>query len=427
MKKEVLKSVLLAVIIIAAFMPGIIRADWRHLRPTDDAYTDEASPNTNYGSSQNLCVRNRFGNGGHTGWEMNTFVKFDLSVIPPCSKITCAELWIHYRRWRDNNPAGRDLNCYRVTGGWDENTITWSTEPPEAQTPTDIQRVPNTTDNWMCWRVIPDAEYYYENPDDNHGWKIMDENYWGQYNIPLIFFTSKEFPDPDYAPMFDVHWIRCCIVSMVPDANPVIVPAGGSFGLTGIITNQCDVSVNTDIWYGVKAFGNFYQQGRFNNVALSPYQQMSGHLNQYVPRYAPAGSYEYIAYSGDYSTGEVCDSFSFTFTVIAPVMADGPDEWTAKGSFIDDEVIPEEYDLVSNYPNPFNAQTNISFELITDADVRLEICNLMGQKVETLLDGHAGAGPQVVTWDASGYSSGVYFYKLTVEDKAFIKRMTLLK
>ncbi|MCP4632061.1 MAG: T9SS type A sorting domain-containing protein [candidate division Zixibacteria bacterium] len=92
-----------------------------------------------------------------------------------------------------------------------------------------------------------------------------------------------------------------------------------------------------------------------------------------------------------------------------------------------DSNIPSKVKLNQNYPNPFNAQTNVSFNLIVPGNVQLDIYNMMGQKVETLVDGYLKAQPYEISWDASEYSSGIYFYKLATNNQTLTKRMTLLK
>jgi hypothetical protein len=89
--------------------------------------------------------------------------------------------------------------------------------------------------------------------------------------------------------------------------------------------------------------------------------------------------------------------------------------------------IPSGFKLYGNYPNPFNTTTTIEYSLPSAGNVNLEIYNLLGQKVATLVDGWTDAGRHSVNWDASSYSSGIYFYKLTVGDKVFTRRMILLK
>jgi hypothetical protein len=79
------------------------------------------------------------------------------------------------------------------------------------------------------------------------------------------------------------------------------------------------------------------------------------------------------------------------------------------------------------YPNPFNITVNIPFDLAGPDRVNLSIYNLLGQRMETLIDGAMDAGHHSVSWDASAFSSGIYFYRLTTGDREFIKRMTLVK
>ena len=89
--------------------------------------------------------------------------------------------------------------------------------------------------------------------------------------------------------------------------------------------------------------------------------------------------------------------------------------------------LPRSYIHVNNSPNPFNSMTTINYSLLAASEITIEIYNLFAQKVETLVDEFQTAGNKSVTWDASNYSSGIYFYKLTAGDKVFTKRMTLLK
>jgi len=79
------------------------------------------------------------------------------------------------------------------------------------------------------------------------------------------------------------------------------------------------------------------------------------------------------------------------------------------------------------HPNPFNATTRIIYSLPETGQVCLDIYNLGGQLIETLVEGHQDVGEYGVIWDASGQASGVYFYKLTAGDFTEVRRMTLLK
>jgi len=89
--------------------------------------------------------------------------------------------------------------------------------------------------------------------------------------------------------------------------------------------------------------------------------------------------------------------------------------------------LPTVTSLAQNYPNPFNANTNISFSLAEAGNVSLNVYDITGRLVTTLVDGQMDAGQHVVVWDASSVSSGVYFYKLSTGDYSATKSMNLLK
>jgi len=88
---------------------------------------------------------------------------------------------------------------------------------------------------------------------------------------------------------------------------------------------------------------------------------------------------------------------------------------------------PSDFLLTPNYPNPFNPTTLIGYSLPSQAHVKIEIFNALGQKVAVLVDGEQSAGRHDVTWNASDMSSGIYFYRLTASDFAETKKMILLK
>jgi hypothetical protein len=76
------------------------------------------------------------------------------------------------------------------------------------------------------------------------------------------------------------------------------------------------------------------------------------------------------------------------------------------------ENFPNDYKLNQNYPNPFNPTTKINYELPTTNYVDLSIYNMLGQKVVTLVSEKQNAGNHQVEWDASGFASGVYYYRI---------------
>lgn len=98
----------------------------------------------------------------------------------------------------------------------------------------------------------------------------------------------------------------------------------------------------------------------------------------------------------------------------------------------DDSVAEVPEIKMRNYPNPFNPETTISFDLPEESDVRLEIYNIKGQKVKTLQSERLDAGNHSVIWNGTNsnskqVASGVYFYRLTTGKKKLTKKMILMK
>jgi hypothetical protein len=88
--------------------------------------------------------------------------------------------------------------------------------------------------------------------------------------------------------------------------------------------------------------------------------------------------------------------------------------------------LPGNITLSQNYPNPFNPATTINYELPISNYVNLSIYNLLGQKVATLVNEQQQAGRYQVTWDASGFASGVYYYRLSANEGYVQTRKLLL-
>ena len=92
-----------------------------------------------------------------------------------------------------------------------------------------------------------------------------------------------------------------------------------------------------------------------------------------------------------------------------------------------DPTLPDAYSLSQNYPNPFNSSTVIQYELPEAAWVRLEVYNMLGQAVATLVDGNQQAGVHSFNWNANKFASGIYFYRITAGNFNASKKMVIIK
>lgn len=94
--------------------------------------------------------------------------------------------------------------------------------------------------------------------------------------------------------------------------------------------------------------------------------------------------------------------------------------------------IPARFELHSNYPNPFNPSTTIEFDVAAATHVRLEIFNILGQRVSLLVNELKASGRHKVVWNArddggSAVSSGVYLYRISADRFVKTRTMTLVK
>lgn len=91
------------------------------------------------------------------------------------------------------------------------------------------------------------------------------------------------------------------------------------------------------------------------------------------------------------------------------------------------EIIPEEFTLVQNFPNPFNPNTVISYQLPVSGNVSLKVYDILGNEVATLVSEDKLAGNYEIDFDGSDLASGVYLYVLRYNNKMLSKKMVLLK
>jgi hypothetical protein len=93
----------------------------------------------------------------------------------------------------------------------------------------------------------------------------------------------------------------------------------------------------------------------------------------------------------------------------------------------DNDLIPTEYGLDQNYPNPFNPSTEIRYQLPENNHVKLQVYDILGNVVETLLDNEIEAGYHSIQWNAGRFASGVYFYRIVSGSFVSTKKLMLMK
>jgi hypothetical protein len=156
------------------------------LEPTDDAEISERDPNVNSGTSGSVKLR------AISGWKLYGLIKFNLSAVPSNVTIRYAGLQAFYHDNKDGNPSGNQVNLYRITNDWDEENVTWNTQPSSVTEPSSFAIIPATINNWVFWNVTGDTLMFYNNGTPNYGWRIRDIDS-GWNNNDISYFRSKDY------------------------------------------------------------------------------------------------------------------------------------------------------------------------------------------------------------------------------------------
>lgn len=211
----------------------------------------------------------------------------------------------------------------------------------------------------------------------------------------------------------DPEWVQVPDTSYEGKSHATITnPYGVAESLRVVIT-----SVNfPKNWYGVGIcdIANCYAVGQYSATALYP----------------PGNSEIYIYFSKDFGqTGSATaivkvERVSNTSQQSAPVTFGVT---TAPIGITQISSIVKEFKLEQNYPNPFNPVTNINFSIPKSEFVSLRVYDILGREVKSLISEQMSPGVYNVDFDASGLSSGMYYYSLRAGDNVSVKKMVLVK
>jgi len=260
----------------------------------------------------------------------------------------------------------------------------------------------------------------------------------GNYYIRIFGWEGDHSPDASY--LLKPAWsLSSQQFNLIPEA-----PAGWSHPLiltkdSLSTTHVTEFAEGDTIWvrFSVKNEGPsnietiFLHHGIFLADTLwsayYSYEHAAQEIRYTLPErigVLPAGSYT-VAFKADYlnvlaETDESDNIFSHTINVTAP-------------TGIDDHVLPaSDYVLMNNYPNPFNAETAIRFQLPLNSYTSLKIYSLNGTLVKMLLSSHLPAGEFTLHWDGTNdagnpVASGMYVYRIRAGKFSAAKKMLLLK
>jgi len=264
----------------------------------------------------------------------------------------------------------------------------------------------------------------------SEAWIELWDEEWGdhEYRVTAVYEEGESEPsNMVYVNLFNNPPAAFQLVA--PADNTVITVDSSnveSGQIATIWTPSGDADNDPILYYTYADFEYFTQQARWDSTT----DQTSVFLE-----------YSFFA---DFMTnpGYEVDELTFLWNVEAH---DGTDSTAASGGprtlivnvnalymGVDGNTLPDEFALYDNYPNPFNPRTNINYDVPEATDVTLDVYNLMGQRVRTLVSRHHEPGRYRVSWDAtndfgSPIASGMYIFKIHAKDFVSIKKMLLMK
>ncbi len=265
------------------------------------------------------------------------------------------------------------------------------------------------------WTALNEGQYAYWYQDT----ALISDNFYiyrGIKKVPFKVFADTLVIDNPSVPTYkyELRQVNCIFVESA-DVHPFTygwTPSTDSLGgklLLYILGSGYDTSITTPY----KDKNLFLHQAQYDIMfTLSPRLVNSGGSGQ------PGETLSFYPYNPTRAYYNSTMPLIYEFSTTAP---------TVPVINISTE-IPEKYEMSQNYPNPFNPITNIKFKIPEQSFVTIKVYNMLGQIVKTLVNNtRYEPGSYQTQFNASGLSSGIYFYRIETENFSEVKRMVLLK
>jgi len=344
----------------------------------------------------------------------------------PSGDLLWAEKTAGSTQYLDSNNIGLAVdsadNCF-ITGT--TFSIDWFTQTPEC-----CYSFKYDTNGNLIWTAA--YEYELTNDAETHGIDIAHDQ-WGNVMVVSSFFFCGCGEDHDILAIRYHEEPGDMVVGIVPNQWPVQIPAGGGeFNYHLMTINSVSDNLTTDYWWQVnlpngrsRTIGTEQMVLSFDTTAIA--------MSQNVPAPAEAGTYQYMVFVGQFP-GIVWASDTLTVIKLSGDGGNNTGGWNYSLDLAKDKTaefyassVPETPDLITISPNPFNPTTTISYALPEAGKVNLQVYDITGRQVATLVNGFRNAGIHNVQFDAHGLASGIYIYRLTAGSFNATGKLVLMK
>jgi hypothetical protein len=280
--------------------------------------------------------------------------------------------------------------------------LTWDAPSSDAQLP------PSRTARWQAAQQKAAASS--ENTRALLGYRVYRNNLLiGEIDDP----SQASYDDTELAPGAYGYYVKAVFDEGVSEASNtanvnVVLLIPGNLVATSQGPQQPNVLLTWDA-PATRAITGYqvYRNYQLVGSATEP---------QFLDLDLPTGTYTYVVtamYSDQYESGQ-------------------SDPATVDHTHAPASLVPVVTALDGNYPNPFNPTTEIRFSLVAAADVKIDVFNIKGEKVKTLVDDHLDAAFHTITWNGTDdqgrtVGSGIYFYRMRTGKFTSTKKMILMK
>ncbi len=234
-----------------------------------------------------------------------------------------------------------------------------------------------------------------------------------------FWMKVAEFPPREMFPVSHGSWQNRWKISIVSDERLRWTVKTES----GVVDLDSSIRIKQDSLYNVTVtYGNGELKLYLNGV-LSSFINWQGRLLETSLDLTVA---QMVPGNNQYNFKGEIDDLRIYNTVLSPEEIQALYDLPTFVRSRNDITIPRETRLLPNYPNPFNPQTTIVFSLSRPSHTRLDVVNLLGQSVATLIDARLQPGEYRIGWDATGFAAGMYLSSLKTERRTHIQKMLYL-
>jgi len=264
------------------------------------------------------------------------------------------------------------------------------------------------------------SAYYFNGTSDNIRVPVSASlNFTDAITVSFWMNAAELYSSRESYPISHGNWENRWKVSIIPDKR-IRWTVKTTDGIKDL-DSKVNAAINT--WYHVVALYDGSNFEIFVNGALDNHTSFSGSIlttnidlmiGQVLPnvsQYNFKGVIDDVRiYDYALSTEEIAQVFGETSAIHSEI-----------------HNIPEKFALSQNFPNPFNPLTTIRYQLPVAGNVKLQIFDLTGRLVQSLVDENKQAGEYFVSWDAQDVSSGIYFYRIQTDGFTSVKKCVKLK